>query len=62
VEEPVLSAWSGIADEEEYVEFWPAGTIVKGQFCCATCGNRVTVRQVLPRCLVCGEGLWERSD
>ena len=25
-------------------------------------GNRVTVHQVLPRCMVCGERLWERAD
>jgi hypothetical protein len=50
------------ADVDEYVEFWPAGTLAKGQFSCATCGNRVTVHQVLPRCMVCGERLWERAD
>jgi hypothetical protein len=39
-----------------------AGTLAKGQFACTTCGNRVTVHQVLPRCMVCGERLWERAD
>jgi hypothetical protein len=50
------------AGEDEYVEFWPAGTLAKGQFTCAACGNRVTVRQTLPRCMVCGERLWERAE
>ena len=53
---------SGTANADEYVEFWPAGTLAKGQFACAACGNRVTVHQVLPRCMVCGERLWERVD
>jgi hypothetical protein len=53
---------SGTADADEYVEFWPAGTLAKGQFSCTACGNRVTVHQVLPRCMVCGERLWERVD
>jgi hypothetical protein len=47
---------------DQYVEFWPAGTLAKGQFACTACGNRVTVHQVLPRCMVCGERLWERVD
>jgi hypothetical protein len=49
-----------IADLDEYVEFWPAGTLAKGHFACTACGNQVTVHQVLPRCMVCGERLWER--
>jgi hypothetical protein len=53
---------SPIASEEEYVEFWPAGTLAKGQFCCSACGNRVVVHHVLPRCMVCGERLWERAE
>jgi hypothetical protein len=51
-----------VADADEYVEFWPAGTLAKGHFSCAACGNQVTVHQVLPRCMVCGERLWERVD
>ena len=62
MEESQLSASSGVANEEEYVEFWPAGTLAKGQFSCTACGNRVTVHEVLPRCMVCGERLWERAD
>ena len=62
MEESQLRVSSVIAAEDEYVEFWPAGTLAKGQFSCTACGNRVTVHQVLPRCMVCGERLWERAD
>jgi len=62
VEESEFRVSSAIAVEDEYVEFWPAGTLAKGQFACTACGNRVTVHQVLPRCMVCGERLWERAD
>jgi len=61
VEESQLRFSSVIADEDEYVEFWPAGALAKGQYSCTACGNRVTVHQVLPRCMVCGERLWERA-
>jgi hypothetical protein len=47
--------------EDEYVEFWPAGTLAKGSFCCTGCGNCVTVHTVLPSCTACGERLWERA-
>ena len=62
VEESQFRVSSTIAGEDEYVEFWPAGTLAKGQFACTACGNRVTVHNVLPRCMVCGERLWERAD
>ena len=62
MEESQLRVSSGMAAEDEYVQFWPAGTLAKGQFSCTACGNRVTVRQVLPRCTACGERLWERSE
>ena len=62
VEESQLRASSAAAADDEYVEFWPAGGLAKGQFSCTACGNRVTVRQVLPRCTVCGERLWERAE
>jgi hypothetical protein len=48
--------------EREYVEFWPAGTLANGRFRCAACGNAVNVKQALPRCLLCGERLWERGE
>jgi hypothetical protein len=62
VEESQFRVSSAIAGEDEYVEFWPAGTLAKSQFSCTACGKRVTVYQVLPRCMVCGERLWERAD
>jgi hypothetical protein len=46
----------------DYVEFWPAGTMATGRFSCAACGNVVAVKQVLPRCMLCGERLWEREE
>jgi hypothetical protein len=61
--EPQLSQpSSGVGTKSEYVEFWPAGAAAEGQFLCTACGNRVTVRWVLPRCMLCGERLWERAD
>jgi hypothetical protein len=60
--EESLKVSSARATDEEYVEFWPAGTLANGQFSCAACGNRVTVQQALPRCMMCGERLWERAD
>jgi hypothetical protein len=62
MEESQLRVSSAIAGEDEYVEFYPAGTLAKGQFSCTACANRVTVHQVLPRCMVCGGRLWERAD
>ena len=62
MEESLVTSASRGVDVDEDVEFWPAGTLAKGQFSCAACGNRVTVHQVLPRCMVCGERLWERVD
>ena len=47
--------------ERDYVEFWPAGTAASGWFLCTACGNPVIVRQILPRCMVCGQRLWERA-
>jgi hypothetical protein len=52
---------SGLS-EHEYVEFWPAGTMATGRFRCAACGNGVDAKFVLPRCLMCGERLWEREE
>ena len=62
VDESQLKVSSATAAEDEYVQFWPAGALAKGQFSCTACGNRVTVHQVLPRCPTCGERLWERAD
>jgi hypothetical protein len=46
---------------EDYVEFWPAGVAASGRFSCTACGNVVNARMVLPRCMLCGERLWERA-
>jgi hypothetical protein len=62
VEEPQLRVSAANPADDEYAEFWPAGTFTKGQFSCTACSNRVIVHQVLPRCKVCGERLWERAD
>lgn len=51
-----------VEDERDYVEFWPAGVATSGWFLCAACGNTVIVRRVLPRCMLCGERLWERAQ
>jgi hypothetical protein len=48
--------------ERDYVEFWPAGTMAKGRFRCTGCGTAINVKIVVPRCLTCGERLWERED
>ena len=53
-------SWSAV-EEGDYVEFWPAGALAKGRFRCSACNAEVNVRQVLPRCLLCGERLWERA-
>jgi hypothetical protein len=59
VEESQLRVSSASAGEDEYVEFWPAGTLAKGQFSCTACGNRVIVHQVLPRRAALGTGRLE---
>jgi predicted RNA-binding Zn-ribbon protein involved in translation (DUF1610 family) len=51
-----------VDDERDYVEFWPSGAATSGWFLCAACGSTVIVRQVLPRCMHCGERLWERAQ
>jgi hypothetical protein len=64
VHEPwVLSRSVPEADDgRDYVEFWPAGVAASGRFVCTACGNGVNVHQVLPRCMLCGERLWERAE
>ena len=57
----VVKRPAGRADDgRAYVEFWPAGVAASGRFVCTGCGNGINVRQVLPRCMLCGERLWER--
>jgi len=52
----------GTVLERDYVEFWPAGTLASGRFCCTACGNASHIKFVLPRCHMCGERLWERDE
>ena len=54
-------ALAGNQAERDYVEFWPAGTVARGRFRCTGCGAAVSVKVVVPRCLTCGERLWERE-
>jgi len=44
------------------IEFARAGADGKGEFKCAGCGYGITVYHKLPRCPMCGQGLWERSQ
>ena len=44
-----------------YVQFWPAGESVKGEFHCAECGYGVAVCRELPRCPMCGGESWEQA-
>lgn len=60
-QEALRPVGSGLT-EREYVEFWPAGTVAAGRFLCAACGNAVEAKFVVPRCQLCGEGLWEREE
>lgn len=62
MEESLQNAEAHVSADDDYVEFWPAGTHAKGRFRCAACGSAVTVLQVLPRCGACGELLWERAE
>lgn len=47
---------------DDYVEFWPAGETVKGEFHCADCGYGVMIVRALPACPMCGCSSWERTD
>ena len=44
-----------------YVQFWPAGESVKGEFHCAECGYGIAVCRELPRCPMCGGESWEQA-
>jgi rubrerythrin len=45
----------------EFVEFFEAGTAIKGEFHCAECGYGVTVYRALPACPMCTGSSWEQS-
>jgi rubrerythrin len=39
-----------------------AGVRAKGEYSCSGCGYGVTIYRELPRCPMCGAGLWEQTD
>ena len=48
-------------DDGDYVEFFRAGTPVKGVFQCVSCQAVSVTVDVLRPCARCGEQLWERA-
>jgi hypothetical protein len=48
-------------DGGDFVEFYVAGTAVKGQYHCAECGYGVTVHEQLPTCPMCAGTSWEQA-
>jgi rubrerythrin len=48
--------------ELDFVDFWPTGARVKGEFRCAQCGYGVIVTAVLPRCPMCRSESWETAS
>ena len=53
VEESQFRVSATIAGEDEYVEFWPAGTLAKGQFAC----NCLRESRHRPQCAAALHGL-----
>jgi rubredoxin len=49
------------AATDEYVEFWAAGAVVKGEFQCSECGYGVAIVRALPLCPMCGGKSWEQT-
>jgi rubrerythrin len=47
---------------EDFIEFWPTGVHVKGEFHCAECGYGVTIHRDLPVCPMCGGESWEQTS
>jgi rubredoxin len=47
---------------DDYVEFWAAGQIVKGEYHCSDCGYGVTIVRALPLCPMCSGTSWEQSE
>jgi rubredoxin len=45
---------------DDYVEFWRAGQVVKGEFHCAECGYGIAIVRALPLCPMCGGTSWEQ--
>ena len=52
------------ADREfdgDFVAFLHTGDPAKGSFRCSECGYGVVVTDALPRCPMCGGGVWEEA-
>lgn len=49
------------ARKGDYVEFFPVGTPVVGEYHCCGCGYGVTLRSALPLCPMCGGRSWEQA-
>lgn len=48
-------------EPDDYVPFWAAGEVAKGEFHCSECGYGVTVYRELPLCPMCGGNAWEQA-
>lgn len=46
----------------DFVEFWPAGAAVEGEFQCSECGYGVSLHRTLPLCPMCGGDSWEQPQ
>ena len=46
---------------DEYVPFYAAGSVAKGEYHCAECGYGVTVYRELPVCPMCSSASWEQA-
>jgi hypothetical protein len=57
--ERAAPAGAALGPDDEYIEFWQAGAIARGLFCCVACGRRLVSAHVLPPCPTCDGGLWE---
>jgi hypothetical protein len=57
--ERAAPAGAALEPAGEYVEFWYAGAIARGLFCCVACGRRLVSAHQLPSCPSCDGGFWE---
>jgi hypothetical protein len=57
----MLGESRSIRSTEDFVEFWPTGVSVKGEFHCSGCGYGVTIHRELPTCPMCGGEVWEQT-
>jgi len=52
---------TGLAPDD-YVEFWRAGALATGVFCCVECGHTASSIHRLPHCPDCFGRLWEDAS